>query len=108
LLRRVLTPVGAWAGRVENRCPGMVQDATGIPLAVLSATRIMLPLTPEPERRVDCSLGGEQGGGERCSRRVTTVFRREDSEWRVVHRHGDSLNSRSGAGLAQLLQASDR
>ena len=40
--------------------------------------------------------------------RVTTVFRREDGEWRVAHRHGDSLKSRAGAGLAQQLQASDR
>ena len=40
--------------------------------------------------------------------RVTTVFRREDGEWRVAHLHGDSLKSRAGTGLAQLLQASDR
>jgi ketosteroid isomerase-like protein len=40
--------------------------------------------------------------------RVTTVFRREDGEWRVAHRHGDSLNSRFGTGLAEQLQASDR
>src|SRR5262245_56445688 len=40
--------------------------------------------------------------------RVTTVFRREDGEWRVAHRHGDSLRSRAGTGLAQLLQESDR
>ena len=40
--------------------------------------------------------------------RVTTIFRREDGEWRVAHRHGDSLKSRSGTGLAQQLQASDR
>jgi ketosteroid isomerase-like protein len=23
--------------------------------------------------------------------RVTTIFRREDGEWRVVHRHGDPV-----------------
>jgi ketosteroid isomerase-like protein len=40
--------------------------------------------------------------------RVTTVFRREGGEWRIVHRHGDSLKSRADAGLAQQLQASDR
>lgn len=40
--------------------------------------------------------------------RVTTVFRREDGEWRIVHRHGDSLKSRAGNGLVQQLQASDR
>ena len=40
--------------------------------------------------------------------RVTTVFRREDGEWRVAHRHGDSLRSLAGTELAQQLQASDR
>jgi hypothetical protein len=29
-------------------------------------------------------------------------------EWRVAHRHGDSLRSRVGTGLVQQLQASDR
>jgi ketosteroid isomerase-like protein len=40
--------------------------------------------------------------------RVTTVFRREDGEWRIAHRHGDSAKSRAGTGPAQQLQASDR
>jgi ketosteroid isomerase-like protein len=40
--------------------------------------------------------------------RVTTVFRREDGEWRVAHRHGDSLKSQAGHALAGQLQASNR
>jgi ketosteroid isomerase-like protein len=40
--------------------------------------------------------------------RVTTVFRREDGEWRVVHRHGDSPKSVASHALAEQLQASDR
>ncbi len=40
--------------------------------------------------------------------RVTTVFRREDGQWRVAHRHGDSLKSVAGHQLAEKLQASDR
>ena len=40
--------------------------------------------------------------------RATTIFRREDGEWRVAHRHGDSLKSVAGHRLAQQLQASDR
>jgi ketosteroid isomerase-like protein len=39
--------------------------------------------------------------------RVTTVFRREDGEWRIVHRHGDSLASRSAAEITERLSASD-
>jgi ketosteroid isomerase-like protein len=40
--------------------------------------------------------------------RATTVFRREDGEWRVVHRHGDSPKSVAGHQLAEQLQAGDR
>jgi ketosteroid isomerase-like protein len=28
--------------------------------------------------------------------RVTTLFRREDGEWKIVHRHGDALEPRFG------------
>lgn len=37
--------------------------------------------------------------------RVTTVFRREDGEWKVVHRHGDPLASPTAGALAQKLAA---
>jgi len=40
--------------------------------------------------------------------RATTIFRREDGEWRVAHRHGDSPKSVAGHALADQLQASDR
>jgi ketosteroid isomerase-like protein len=31
------------------------------------------------------------GETEEVSLRATTVYRREDCAWRVIHRHGDSL-----------------
>jgi ketosteroid isomerase-like protein len=37
--------------------------------------------------------------------RVTTIFRREDGEWRVVHRHGDALASQSAAEIVERLSA---
>jgi ketosteroid isomerase-like protein len=37
--------------------------------------------------RVTLSMGG--GPPQSISLRVTTIFRREAGEWRVVHRHGD-------------------
>ena len=35
--------------------------------------------------------------------RVTTVFRREDKEWKVVHRHGDVISSEAGDLARQRL-----
>jgi ketosteroid isomerase-like protein len=34
--------------------------------------------------------------------RATTIFRREDGEWKVVHRHGDALASDSGQVVGRL------
>ena len=39
--------------------------------------------------------------------RVTTVFRREDGEWKVVHRHGDPLASTAARELVERLIATD-
>jgi hypothetical protein len=40
-------------------------------------------------------------------RRATTVFRREDGEWKIVHRHGDPLASTAAAELAGALVGID-
>lgn len=37
--------------------------------------------------------------------RVTTVFRREDGDWKIVHRHGDPLASESAAEIVEWLSA---
>lgn len=37
--------------------------------------------------------------------RVTTIFRREDGQWKVVHRHGDALGPASAGVVDQLLSA---
>ena len=39
--------------------------------------------------------------------RATTVFRREDGEWKVVHRHADPMASENAAELVQRLVAPD-
>ena len=39
--------------------------------------------------------------------RATTVFRREDREWKIVHRHADPVASENAAELVQRLVATD-
>ena len=40
--------------------------------------------------RTEASINGERG---RYVLRVTQVYRREDGEWKVAHRHGDTAES---------------
>jgi ketosteroid isomerase-like protein len=40
--------------------------------------------------RTEASINGERG---RYVLRVTQVYRREDGEWKVAHRHGDTTES---------------
>jgi ketosteroid isomerase-like protein len=46
------------------------------------------------------SVGG--AGPKSYSLRVTTIFRREEGEWKVVHRHGDPYDTPTKAVVAEL------
>jgi len=39
--------------------------------------------------------------------RVTTIFRREDGEWKVVHRHGDPYDAAAGDLASRLARADE-
>jgi ketosteroid isomerase-like protein len=45
------------------------------------------------------SIGG--AAPKSYSLRATTIFRREDGEWKVVHRHGDPYDASTGAVVAE-------
>ena len=49
-------------------------------------------------------------GGEQTSYalRVTTVLRREEGEWKVVHRHGDRFDPASREQVARLAALTER
>lgn len=49
-----------------------------------------LAYTVGVERQANVRLGAQDAGVNR-SLRVTQIFRREDGEWKLVHRHGDQM-----------------
>ena len=42
------------------------------------------------------------GSPKSYSLRVTTIFRRDNAEWKVVHRHGDPYDASTEAVVAEL------
>jgi ketosteroid isomerase-like protein len=51
--------------------------------------------------RTTCRMGGDAPSS--YALRVTTVFRREDGDWKVVHRHADPYNE-AGSDVAARLR----
>jgi ketosteroid isomerase-like protein len=48
------------------------------------------------------SMASREGGPMRPNRlRVTHVYRRENGEWKIVHRHGDGLEAKPAPALEQ-------
>jgi ketosteroid isomerase-like protein len=49
---------------------------------------------------IERSEAGTRGSAlQTFTLRVTTIFRREDGVWQIVHRHGDPLDTESSRAL---------
>ena len=100
--------------------PGVVGRGRGSTSGVKSMLRSMTHLRADPLRGLtrlrpaDLRLGNpalpgrrssEEGGGEVSpfTLRVTSTFSREDGEWRLVHRHAETITSPDTAGPRRSL-----
>jgi ketosteroid isomerase-like protein len=106
LLGAAITTTG-WeqARRTFEKLGSLLSDCTGYEIEVLAAGASGDLAYLVALEHTTASLNGAPP--ESYTLRVTTVFRREDGDWRIAHRHGDPLKSPAGHRLAQPLQASD-
>ena len=92
-------PVRGWGAVSETLDGAAAKYRDGEPVGFENVTTVVtdeLAYTVEIER-----YRARVGGAEELSPvalRVTTVFRREDGVWRVVHRHGDPITTPRPAG----------
>jgi ketosteroid isomerase-like protein len=106
LLGAAITTTG-WtqARRTFERLGATFSNCTGYEIEILAAWASGDLAYLVALEHTTASLNG--GPPESYTLRATTVFRREDGEWRIVHRHGDSLKAQTGHRLAQQLQSGD-
>ncbi len=79
---------------------GQLRDGEGLTLETISFVE-----TPDLAYEVFIQRGrmrlGDADELASTALRVTSVFRREDDTWKLVHRHADPLTERTIASLAQ-------
>jgi ketosteroid isomerase-like protein len=84
-----------WLGRSMSACTSYENEVIAAGASGELAYTVAIEHT-------SASINGEP---LRYELRVTTVFRREDGEWKVVHRHGDPLQSDGGDVAHRLLES---
>lgn len=88
-------PVFEWLGQSLTHCVSYENEI------IAAEARGDLAYTMALERITAAGAGGTP---QSYVLRVTTIFRREDGEWKIVHRHGDTLESAASAtGVKDLL-----
>ena len=96
--REPVSVLGAWrsaTGQEEVRglfrgLAGTFSDCTSHVYELVSAEVIGDMAFTSGYERTEATINGER---RRYVLRVTQVYRREDGEWRVAHRHGDTAES---------------
>ena len=96
--REPVSVLGAWrsaTGQEEVRglfrgLAGTFSDCTSHVYEIVSAEVIGDMAFTSGYERTEATINGER---RRYVLRVTQVYRREDGEWRVAHRHGDTAES---------------
>jgi ketosteroid isomerase-like protein len=83
-----------WAAQVEKRYDWAVARFKGVESAI-EFENISLVVTPELAYSIDIERGRVRLAGREdfapMALRVTTIFRRENGAWKMVHRHADPL-----------------
>jgi ketosteroid isomerase-like protein len=77
---------------VMDRASGVSRDGVALPVQHVShhvSTDLVCIVEIE---RFTAKVGTATAAGE-VSLRVTTVFRRESGDWKIVHRHADAITS---------------
>jgi ketosteroid isomerase-like protein len=87
-------PVKGWDGvrGVMESAASVLRDGTGLTFEVISSLE-----TPDLAYDLAIERGHMKVGGADelvpVSLRVTTIFRREQDGWRIVHRHADTITA---------------
>ena len=97
-----VTVFGAWKsanGQEEvtdlfGRLEASFSDCTSYSLEIVAADVVGDIAYTVGYEHTEASVDGEP---RRYTLRVTQIYRREDGEWKVAHRHGDTLREAAGS-----------
>lgn len=100
-IKEPVTVLGAWksasdypgARELFNELAETFSDCTSYSFELVAADVVGDMAYTVGYEHSEASVNGEP---RRYTLRVTQVYRRENGEWKVAHRHGDTLSGESG------------